>query len=373
MTYKYFCLSKAILILLLPLFITNSYGIQNKSLKEKAVRIGLLVQDKESLSAAEGAGLAVKLSNRSGGLSGMPFELVVRSMEGPWGTGSKQAVDLIFEEKVWALLGSHDGRNAHLVEQAATKSQVVFISAWSSDPSLSHAFVPWFYNCVPTDLRQADALIDEIYEKRKTKEVIIVHDGDYDSKQSLNSFIREIKIRGKTIPEQFNYDNSGTTIKMLSEKLRNSDSGILILFCRPSVSYNLYSQIRHEKINNPVFGSLHLLDEDNLNEQQLKDYDNDLLIPSGKWSQSESLMFVNEYKKEYGKVPGMVAAYAFDATNLLIKAIKIAGSDDREKIQKALTSIKYIGVTGTIQFDQWGNRTDKVEIQHLENGVPSYR
>ena len=47
-------------------------------------------------------------------------------------------------------MGSHDGRNAHLVEQVATKSQVVFLSAWASDPTLSQAFVPWFFSCVPT-------------------------------------------------------------------------------------------------------------------------------------------------------------------------------------------------------------------------------
>ena len=86
--------------------------------------------------------MAVRIANRKGGLNGRHFELVARSMEGPWGTGSKQAVNLIFEEEVWALIGSHDGRNAHLVEQAATKSTVVFVSAWSGDPTLVAGFCP---------------------------------------------------------------------------------------------------------------------------------------------------------------------------------------------------------------------------------------
>ena len=84
-------------------------------------------------------------------------------MEGPWGTGSKQAVNLVFDEEVVAMLGSHDGRNAHLVEQVSAKSRVVFLSAWSGDPTLAQAFVPWFFNCVPNDLQQADVLIEEIY------------------------------------------------------------------------------------------------------------------------------------------------------------------------------------------------------------------
>jgi len=67
-----------------------------------------------------------------------------------------------------ALFGSHDSRNAHLVEQAATKSQVVFVSAWSGDPTLSQAFVPWFFNCVPNDYQQVASLIEEIYYKRNS-------------------------------------------------------------------------------------------------------------------------------------------------------------------------------------------------------------
>ena len=131
------------------------------------IKIGLLIQDSSYTSARNGAELAIRIANRKGGMNGRHFQLVVRSMEGPWGTGSKQAVNLIFEEEVWALLGSHDGRNAHLVEQVATKSTVVFLSAWAGDPTLSQAFVPWFFNCVPNDIQQAASLIEEIYEIRK--------------------------------------------------------------------------------------------------------------------------------------------------------------------------------------------------------------
>ena len=133
----------------------------------QTIKIGLLIQDSSYTSALNGAELAVRIANSKGGMNGRNFQLVTRSMEGPWGNGSKQAVNLIFEEKVWALMGSHDGRNAHLVEQAATKSTVVFVSAWSGDPTLSQAFVPWFFNCVPNDNQQAASLLNEIYEIRK--------------------------------------------------------------------------------------------------------------------------------------------------------------------------------------------------------------
>jgi ABC-type branched-subunit amino acid transport system substrate-binding protein len=39
----------------------------------------------------------------------------------------------------------------------------------------------------------------------------------------------------------------------------------------------------------------------------------------------------------------------------LIEAVKEAGTE-RENIQKAMAKIRYEGVTGTIQFDDKGNR-----------------
>src|SRR5450756_1253186 len=104
-----------------------------------------LIPDNNSIAAKHGAEMAISKANEDGGFDGKPFQLVIRSMEGPWGTGSKQAVDLIFEENVCAIMGSPDGRNGHLVEQVTTKARIVFLSTWASDPTLAQAFVPWYF------------------------------------------------------------------------------------------------------------------------------------------------------------------------------------------------------------------------------------
>ncbi len=123
-------------------------------------------------------------------------------MEGPWGTGSKQAVTMIFDENVVAILGSHDGRNAHLVEQVSAKSRVVFLSAWSGDPTLAQAFVPWFFNCVYNDAQISDALIEEIYIKKKFGKIAVVSDNSYDSGSTLKNFLKKVESNGKPEPVQ---------------------------------------------------------------------------------------------------------------------------------------------------------------------------
>jgi branched-chain amino acid transport system substrate-binding protein len=334
------------------------------------IKIGLLVPDSKSIAAVQGAELAVREANEKGGLNGRHFELVVRSMEGPWGTGSKEAVNLIFEEKVWALLGSHDGRNAHLVEQAATRSIVVFMSAWTSDPTLSQAFVPWFFNCIPNDDQQAASLIEEIYNKRKFNKIAIVYSNDYDSKMTLDCFLKSVKKSGKPDPVQFNYDDYSLNLNDLSDGIKKAEVNCIVLFCPPKTAVKITRQIRQKKMNLPLFGSIMLLNENELSPQELQVYDNIISIPSGDWSGSENLAFSQEFQNTYYRMPGMVASYSYDGMSVLIEAIIDAGSSDREKIQKSLINIRYKGVTGSIQFDDKGNRSGNFKMMRIKDGVP---
>lgn len=334
------------------------------------VKIGYLVTDNKSTAAVNGAELAIRKANKAGNSCGFRFSLIVKSMEGPWGTGSKQAVRLIFDDKVWALSGSHDGRNAHIVEQAATKTQVVFISSWSADPTLSQAFVPWFFNSVPNDLQQAEALIQEICSTGNPGKIAIIYNEDYDSRLALSSLARQITARGLPDVMEFRYEDYNRNAGQLLDQLILNKPGCIILFCTPAVSHELFLKIKQSGMSQPLYGSVFILNEDLLTADQLRDFNHSLMIPSGSWSAAKSNSFINEYRQAFGKDPGMVAAYAYDGMNVLIEAIIKAGSSDREKIQKALEEIKHKGITGTFSFDEMGNREEKIAITRVRDGLP---
>jgi len=345
------------------------HAIQKSDGQGKTVKIGLLIPDNNSLASKNGAEMAIRKANEKGGFNGKPFQLVVRSMEGPWGTGSKQAVSLIFEENVCAIMGSSDGRNGHLIEQVTTKARIVFLSAWASDPTLAQAFVPWYFSCVPTDLQQADALIEEIYNKRKIGKIAAVSDSSYDSKLALESFIKRTKLAGNTDPLQLFYDNSAQDFNGLINQIKKADVTGIILFGKPSASIRIINHLRQRKMNQSVFGTLSLLDEDEFSDMDLKYFENVVLVFSGNLSGSKSLAFREEFQKTYGKLPGAIAAYSFDGMSLLIEAIRKAGTD-RIEIQKALTKLHFEGVTGAIQFDDKGKRMGTPGLMEIKNGVP---
>jgi branched-chain amino acid transport system substrate-binding protein len=334
------------------------------------VKIGLLVPDSNSVAARNGAELAIKEANASGGFNGRPFELVVRYLDGPWGAGSKQAVNLIFDEKVWVLMGSHDGRNAHLVEQAAAKSGVVFLSAWASDPTLSQAFVPWFFNCIPNDNQQAGTLADEIIIKGKNIRSAVISDDSYDSGSSLKSFMQKIKDKGGNEPMQINWEKTGNDPEKAAELIRENNISVIVLFCKPLTAVKIAGTLRQKSMNLIVFAPLSVLNEDELGEKDIECFDKMVSVPSSDWNEKELTLFREKYLRRFNKLPGAVASFAFDGMNVLIQAVKNAGSSEREKIQQCLSDTNYQGVTGSVRFDEKGNRNCKPGLKSIKNGIP---
>ncbi|MGE5454996.1 MAG: ABC transporter substrate-binding protein [Methylocystaceae bacterium] len=77
--------------------------------------------------------------------------------------------------------------------------------------------------------------------------------------------------------------------------------------------------------------------------------------------------FVANYKAKYGEVPDALATLAYDATNLLINAIKTANSNDPTKIKEALAATKdFPTVSGKITFDQDGNPVKAATILQVK-------
>jgi branched-chain amino acid transport system substrate-binding protein len=68
--------------------------------------------------------------------------------------------------------------------------------------------------------------------------------------------------------------------------------------------------------------------------------------------------FLDNYKKKYNADPIIYAPFTYDAAKLLIEAIKKANSPDPAKYLPELAKIEYKGATGTIAFDEKGDRKD---------------
>lgn len=360
------------IICLLPfvLLIFQSIAAQNSngSVRKDKAKIGLLIPDSKSLAAKNGAELAIEEANRNGGYKGEPIELYVKTMDGPWGTGSKAAVSLIFDNSVCALLGSHDGRNAHLAEQVATKSRVLFMSAWSGDPTLAKAFVPWFFSCIPNNLQQADALINDLRSKGKADRITIAADSDYDSNLAADCFLNRCKENNITQVKRISFNSTSARFFQLATDITSSKPGAIILFTKRAAASALYKEIHQKNKELPVYGTVILTDENGITANDLSELNGMIIVSAENRNNAAYKQFVINYKTKFGSAPGSVAAYAYDGMKILIQAIRSSGTE-RINIQKAISSIKYEGVTGSVSFDRNGNRMGTPGLVDILNGM----
>jgi branched-chain amino acid transport system substrate-binding protein len=366
-------LGKGIYIIFLSVFFLVSSkearALQYQNGPNESVKIGLLIADSTSIEARNGAELAIKEVNEQGGINGRRIKLITRSLEGVWGSGSREVVDLVFNEDVWAILGSHDGRNAHLVEQVIAKTRVVFLSAWASDPTLSQAYVPWYFSAVPNDIQQAKALIEEVYTHRKHEKVVVVLNHSYDSKMAWQSLKNEINISGKAQPRALFYDQTQDNFKDIIAEIRNTKATAIIVMGKPPQSWNFIDQLRLNSNDLPIFGNLSILGEGVFSERQIKAYDQIILMGSEKWLNVNSLSFRNRYFKEYNGTPGAAAVYAYDGMKVLINALETSKLN-REKIRESMMKNELQGFSGTLRFDERGRRADTVDLIEIIDGIP---
>lgn len=66
--------------------------------------------------------------------------------------------------------------------------------------------------------------------------------------------------------------------------------------------------------------------------------------------------FIDKYKAKYGEL-GPYSIYAYDATNILLTAVKEAGTKDGKAIIERLHSMEFSGALGKIKFDNRGDVT----------------
>lgn len=327
------------------LFLNTTGNSQNPN---QSIKIGFLIRDKGDIAIQQAAELALEHANAKGGFKGLPFELITKSCDGPWGIGSKQTVDLIYEDQVSLLVTALDGRNAHLAEQVAAKSHVVMLSTQSSDPTLSRAYVPWYFRLVPDDRQQAEVLAEEIYENRKFKKVALISLDRYDGEKSVEAMVNLSKEKELAEPEIF----IGFDIQQFEEfRSQNWEAVVLAGFSKDAPE--IIKKIRSANDQIKIYTFLNVFTF--MNEfrpllMQHVEMVKPLNIEENRW-----LTFEKDYQSKFGINPSPTLSYVYDGIMLSIQAIMKFGPN-QEDIRVGFKKAEFVGVTGKVEFGKLGNR-----------------
>lgn len=82
--------------------------------------------------------------------------------------------------------------------------------------------------------------------------------------------------------------------------------------------------------------------------------------------------FAAAYEKRYGDLPDATAILTYDATNLLLQALRTAGTADGAKLRDTIRAITFNGVSGTTTFDADRNPIKSAVVIQVRNGAFAY-
>jgi len=339
------------------------------ALDEDEYRIGVFAPDDDNhpvgRDLVRGISLAVDQANAAGGIDGKPLRLVRRWAADPWGAGSKEVVGMVFDDRVWALIGGPDGETTHVAQQVATKAHLPLIAPVSSDPSLTHTRVPWIFRLPPDDRAQAEEMVMEGLGPRALKRVGVVVSTDHDGRifaeemkaaleQVQNSPIFELEVAP-------GIHDPGS----LANRVRSFAPDALVIRLRPDDVRRLLEALQSAGVDcavllpwipglrlvefPPAYGGPVIEVAPFRSRQQCGPY----------------LKLVRAGVRRHGAKPSVAMVYGFDAANLVIEALR-RRTGGRSDLQRQLTGLSgFWGASGPIRWDNGGGNTAKPTIRVL--------
>jgi branched-chain amino acid transport system substrate-binding protein len=371
-------MSKKLLLLLILVIFIFSFSVVSAEM----IKIGMIynftgAQASLDVPSANGAKLAAKEINATGGVLGEQIELVTFDGKTDAETIGKAATQLIETDKVVAILGFSDTDMVMAAAPIAAKAGIVFVTSGATSPKLPSQVPDYLYLACFGDNVQAAAAAECAVNKMDAKSAYLLIDKGMEYTLLLGKYFKErfIELGGSIVLED-NYQTGDKDFSAQITKLKKMATmpDILFISSGPDDVGTIVKQFRDVGIDNPIFGG--------------DGYDTPLLIQiAGSGAENvyfttHSLMeleggtdavkqFISAYQAEYKTPPeNAFAGLGYDTLKLIVDAIKRAGSTDSAAIREALQATKDLqGVTGSITF-QPGSRIPQkgVSIIQVKDG-----
>lgn len=315
-----------------------------------------------------GATLAVEEANARGGYHGIPFRLVIRNDLGLWGASSNEMVALD-REHVWAVLGSIDGANTHIMLRIALKIGMPMVSSGDTDPTLTETLIPWLIRVSGDDRQAQYALVLYAYHVKGYRRIAMLRVNNRYGRVGTGEFRDALARLGAPAILEMRYVQGDTVFTSQLENIKAANVDAVLVWGDAQEAGRIVRQMRAMGMHQPVLGSDRLVSPTFL----------ELAGPAAEGTVATYLYnpdlndpvlqrFNRRYQARFGETPETFAAHGYDGMNLLLDAVRRAGLN-RVLIRDQMLELKtYRGVTGTMVFDATHNDVGPIWMAEVRSG-----
>jgi len=314
------------------------------------------------------AQMALEEANAEGGYRGLPFRLLAVWSENPWEGGDRDLVRLVYNEKVWAIVGGIDGASTHLAEQITAKSRLALVNPASTDKTVSYAFVPWVFSIPPGDHIQAPVLCAAVKEALASPNArfAMISAVDHDSQLAMAEFRSLLAKQGIVPSFHVQVRSINQEIAEAAEKIAAFNPSAILVVAGAVDSANLVLALRKAGSKATVYGSCTMGRRIFL-ETAGQEAEGVIFPVLGNPSPDYN-SFSKRFSSRSGHAPDFTAIYTYDAVRLVVEAIRRSGLN-RALIRDAIRDLSgWQGTSGKIEWDPVGQNVAPVWLGSYRRG-----
>ena len=333
-------------------------------------------------SAANGAKLAIKEINAKGGLLGKQLTLVIADNKSEAAEAANAMQKLVTQDKVVAVIAPIASSSVMAAAPINQQAKVLAISPTASNPKVTvdpdtKKVREFVFRAAFIDPFQGSVMANFAAKSLKAKTAALYIDNSSDYAKGLAQFFEEtfVKNGGKIVAKEA-YLQKDTDFKATLTKIKSQKPDVMFVPGYYQEVGLIARQSRELGMQMPMLGG------DGWDSAKLAEIATPSAINNGFFSNHYSpdekstavTTFVEAYKKEYNSVPDAFAALSYDATLMIIEAIKKANSADTVKIKDELAKMKnFAAVSGSISFNENHDPVKSAVIIEMKDGKQTFR
>ena len=312
--------------------------------------------------------LAVEEANRAGGFRGVPIRLIPAWSEDPWGTGVARLARAVYDEGVWAVIGSIDGASTHLAEQVVAKARLTLIAPAGTDKTVNYANVAWMFSCLPSDDRWAELLAAALEGEIGRHPFTLITTTDHDSRAATVELRGSLNRRGVGPSHHLEIEAGAEDLGDLAERVAKSDSEAVVILSGPVDTARLVVALRERRADLVLFGGPSV--GRRAFRERAGTASDGMRFPLLCDPAAVSSEFGRNFESRFGRRADCPTVQAYDATRLLIAAIRDAGLN-RARIRDSVEAQSpWPGAAGAVEFGPVGQNRRAVRLARIsESGM----
>ncbi|OGA17857.1 MAG: branched chain amino acid ABC transporter substrate-binding protein [Betaproteobacteria bacterium RIFCSPLOWO2_02_FULL_66_14] len=295
------------------------------------------------------------------------FVLVAEDDQADPKVGTTVAQKLV-DAKVAGVVGHLNSGTSIPASPLYSQAGIPVISGSATNPKLTEQGFKTQFRVVARDDQQGPAIANFLATENKPKLVAVIDDATAYGEGIANEVEKTLKAANvKVLPREKGTDKT-TDWKAVLTKLKGKAPDAVFYGGMDATGGPLMKQGRELGIK-AVFSFGDGACTDEMTKLAGPAAEGLLCSQAGIPPQAASKAFLDAYKKKYNVDPILYAPFTYDATNLLIAAMKKVDSADPAKYLPELAKSEFSGATGKIAFDAKGDRKDaEITIFTMKGG-----